>query len=104
LGKVDLSLQTTAALLRHAAQWIDDHPRQNAQELALRVRLAAECSARAVLDEVGRSLGAGAFCLDARFAQMAADLPVFVRQSHAERDFAALGESILAESATSWDL
>lgn len=99
LGKVDVSLQSTAALLRHAARWIDEHPRQSAHEPALRVRLAAESSARLVLDEVGRSLGAGAFCLDPRFARMAADLPVFVRQSHAERDFAALGERVLAENA-----
>lgn len=104
LGKADLSLQSTAAVLRDAAGWIDAHPHRAAHEPALRARLAAERSATAVLDEVGRALGAGAFCQDARFARMAADLPVFVRQSHAERDFAALGERVLADSASPWEL
>jgi hypothetical protein len=35
---------------------------------------------------------------------MAADLPVFIRQSHAERDFAALGERSLAREAAPWTL
>jgi hypothetical protein len=104
LGKVDLSLRTTAALLRDAAHWIDDHPTHDASEVALRVRLAAEACARTVLDEVGRSLGAAAFCRDARFARAAADLPVFIRQSHAERDFAALGERLASSEACPWKL
>ena len=72
------------------------HPRHDASEVALRVRLRAETAAKAVLDTVGAALGATPFCRDARFARMAADLPVFIRQSHAERDFAALGERVMA--------
>ncbi len=97
LGKVDLAIGSTTALLRDAAAWIDAHPGSDAAALALRVRLSAEDSAGRVLDEVGRALGAAPFCRDARFARAAADLPVFARQSHAERDFAALGERVLAE-------
>lgn len=104
LGKVDMALHSTAALLREAATWIDAHPFADASAVALRVRLAAESCARQVLDEAGRSLGAGAFCRDARFARMAADLPVFVRQSHAERDFAALGERAATNEEASWTL
>ena len=104
LGKVDLSLQTTAAVLRDAAQWIDHHPREDAGAIALRARLAAEDCAKRVLDEAGRSLGASAFCRDARFARTAADLPVFVRQSHAERDFAALGERLMSSGHSPWCL
>lgn len=104
LGKVDLALQSTAALLREAAQWIDQHPEQDASAVALRVRLAAERSATLVLDEAGRALGATPFCRDRRFARMAADLPVFVRQSHAERDFAALGERVAVSGDAPWPL
>ena len=105
LGKVDMAMQRTAALLRAAAVWIDAHPRDDASDVALRVRLAAEDTARQVLDEVGCALGAAAFCRDACFARMAADLPVFVRQSHAERDFAALGERIAGSSGDAgWSL
>lgn len=102
LGKVDLCLTATAALLHEAAAWIDAHPGDDASAVALRVRLAAETGARQVLDEVGRSLGAAPFCRDARFARAAADLPVFVRQSHAERDFAALGERLLEPQDAAW--
>ncbi len=100
-GKIDLELRSTAAVLREVARWIDDYPSADARAPALRARLAAERCARLVLDEVGRTLGAAPYCRDARFARLAADLPVFVRQSHAERDFAALGETVLGEAAPS---
>lgn len=104
LGKVDLALRSTAAVLREAAEWIDANPQADASAIALRARLAAERSATLVLDEAGRSLGATPFCRHARFARMAADLPVFIRQSHAERDFAALGERVLNEGTEPWAL
>lgn len=104
LGRIDVSLQTTAAVLREAAHWIDAHPLADASAVALRSRLAAEASAQLVLSEAGRALGAGAFCRDARFARMAADLPVFVRQSHAERDLAALGERVALGVDEAWSL
>ena len=103
-GKVDLELRSTAALLREVAGWIDSHPQADAQAQALRARLAAERCARMVLDEVGRTLGATPFCRDAGFARVAADLPVFVRQSHAERDFAALGQAWPTEGPDTWAL
>ena len=104
LGKVDLALQSTDAVLRHAARWIDTHPAQDASRVALRARLSAEDCARCVLDEAGRALGAAAFCRDAHFARAAADLPVFVRQSHAERDFAELGIRVHLEAGEPWVL
>jgi len=44
------------------------------------------------LQHAGRALGAATLCHDAQVARLMADLPVFMRQSHAERDLAALGE------------
>lgn len=102
LGKVDLALHSTAAVLREAAQWIDDNPLVDARATALRARLAAEDCAKQVLDEAGRALGAAAFCRNAPFARAAADLPVFVRQSHADRDSTALAESTLLRGDTPW--
>jgi len=104
LGRVDVALQSTAALLREAARWIDEHPARDASALALRVRLCAERSATLVLDEAGRALGATPFCRDRRFARMAADLPVYLRQSPAERDLAALGERTAAAEGAPWSL
>jgi alkylation response protein AidB-like acyl-CoA dehydrogenase len=102
LGKVDASLQAAAAVLREAALWIDAHPLDDARAVALRARLTAEACATLVLAEASRALGAGAFCRDAHFARMAADLPVYVRQSHGEKDFAALGEGVLVRDDPPW--
>ena len=104
LGKVDLALQQTAAILRAAAAQIDAHPVADAQALALRARMAAEACAEQVLHEVGRALGPAPFCKDPGFACMAADLPVFVRQSGGERDARALGEHRATSAADAWCL
>ncbi len=104
LGRVDLALTATAALLREAAAFIDAQPATSAQTIATRVRLAAEACARTVIDEVGRSLGAAPYCRDARYARLVADLPVFVRQSHADRDYAALGDAVRQDPQTGWSL
>jgi alkylation response protein AidB-like acyl-CoA dehydrogenase len=100
LGRVDVALQSTAALLRDASAWIDAHPVADARMLALSVRLAAEDCSLCVIDAATRALGAGALCRDARFARQVADLQVFVRQSHGQRDFAALGARLLAAPAS----
>ena len=67
-------------------------------------RLSAERCAKLVIDEAGKAMGATPFCLNEKFAQAVADLPVFIRQSHADRDFAALGERSLKNVDTSWTL
>ena len=91
LGRIEVSIRATRALLIDAARSIDAHPADSAQRVALQVRLAAEDNARLVLDHAGRALGAGPLCRDAEIAQRFADLPVFIRQSHAERDLDVLG-------------
>ena len=103
LGSIDVALRASAALLREAATWIDLHPDSDARAWALRVRLAVEREATSVIWHAGRALGAGPLCKDARFARAMADLPVFMRQSHAERDLAALGQHV-GEDAMQWTL
>jgi hypothetical protein len=70
----------------------------------MRARLAAEHAAACVVERAGRALGAGPLCRDAHFAQLMADLPVFIRQSHAERDEASLAERVIEEEAISWQV
>ncbi|UUT10049.1 acyl-CoA/acyl-ACP dehydrogenase [Pseudomonas zeae] len=104
LGAVDSALQAAADVLRFSALHIDAHPEDNAELLARRVRAVVEQSAEQVMREVGRALGAGPFCKDRHFARLSADLPVFLRQSHAERDLAALGQLVAGQSAEAWAL
>jgi hypothetical protein len=106
LGETSIALQASAALMREAAAAIDRDPQADAMALALSVRLGVEAAATATLSAVGRALGAGPMCKDAAMARRFADLPVFMRQSHAERDLEALGRSIAAakEGAPPWML
>ena len=104
LGAIDVALAGAAAVLRESAAWIDAHPHADAQRVAVRARLAVEHAVTRVLDHAGRALGAGPLCRDARFARAMADLPVFLRQSHAERDLASLGAGLLAEEEFPWKL
>jgi hypothetical protein len=101
LGAVDVALGGARAALRAAARWIDDNPERDAAALALRVRGTVEEAVDVVMRHAGRALGAGPLCRDPALAQRFADLPVFVRQSHAERDLAMLGELVAKEHAGS---
>lgn len=104
LGAVDSALQAAADVLRFSALHIDAHPEDNAQLLARRARAVVEQTAEQVIREVGRALGAGPYCKDRHFARLIADLPVFLRQSHAERDLAALGSLVAGQSSEVWSL
>ncbi len=103
LGTIDVALRSLRALLRETAARIDADPAADRAEDALRVRAAADETARVVLDAAGRALGAGPLCRDATIARHFADLPVFIRQTHAERDLAALAERVL-ERRDRWEL
>jgi alkylation response protein AidB-like acyl-CoA dehydrogenase len=94
LGAADAQLAAAGALLRETAAWIDQHRRANALRRAMRARLAVEQAATAVLAHAMRALGPGPLCSEPHLARAVADLPVFLRQSHAERDEAALGEAL----------
>jgi alkylation response protein AidB-like acyl-CoA dehydrogenase len=104
LGEVSVALQGCAALIREAAATIDSAPDANAMRTAMNVRLSVEATANTVLHAVGRALGAGPLCKDAALAQLYADLPVFMRQSHAERDLEAVGKLVVALEDAPWTL
>lgn len=104
LGAIDHILAANAAMLRESAAWIDAHPQEDARAVALRTRAAADAAAGLVLQHATRALGATPLCRDSWFARMAADLPVFVRQSHGDRDLVALGEAVLSAEAPAWTL
>lgn len=95
LGAVDAALSAVAVALQQAAAEVDADPTADVHRTAARVRAQAERAASEVLDRVGRATGAGPLCRDPRHAQLAADLPVYLRQSHAETDLAVLGRLAL---------
>ncbi|HET9169985.1 MAG TPA: hypothetical protein VFN97_11125 [Actinospica sp.] len=94
LGAVSAGLRSIGALLDVAAAEIDADPRDTAGRAAVRskqVRAATERVCGEVIDRVGRALGASPLAHDAEHARRVADLTLYLRQHHAERDHAALG-------------
>jgi alkylation response protein AidB-like acyl-CoA dehydrogenase len=104
LGAVDIGLRTVRAALDRAADEIDADPddlRDEGPLRALRVRTLTEAVATDVLARTGRALGAGALSGHEAHSRAVADLTVYLRQHHAERDLARLGE-LVASRGASW--
>lgn len=94
LGAVDAALAAGDAMLAAAATHIDADPFDQAgtvQLLSRRTRAIVEYAVDEGITRTGRALGAGPLCQDSRHAQRVADLSIYIRQSHAERDLAKLG-------------
>ena len=92
------------AALDEAADEIDADPadlRREGPLRALRVRALTEAVAADVLTRTGRALGAGPLGHDEAHSRAVADLTVYLRQHHAERDLARLGE-LVAEAGDTW--
>lgn len=99
VGDVDRALFAARCALQHAAREIDDG-RADAQAgaaLALRVRAVVADTTEHVLRSVGHALGPAPLAFDAEHAARVADLGIYVRQHHGERDLAALGAHLMKD-------
>jgi alkylation response protein AidB-like acyl-CoA dehydrogenase len=94
LGAVDAAITAAEATLAVAAGEVDEDPldrKSGAEMRARRVRAVVECAVQEAIIRTGRALGPGPLALDGHHARRVADLTMYVRQSHAERDLASLG-------------
>jgi len=94
LGAVDASLAAAEAMLTAAAADVDADPMNRtgtAEVIARRTRAVVKTAVEETLSRTARALGPGPLCQDAGHAQRVADLAIYVRQSHAERDLEQLG-------------
>ena len=104
LGAVDIALHTARSALDAAAAEIDADPadREGGGRLrALRLRALVEATATEVMHRVGRALGAGPLSHNEAHSRRVADLTVYLRQHHAERDLAELG-ALVVRSGPAW--
>jgi hypothetical protein len=104
LGAVDIALNTARSALDVAAAEIDADPddlRDGGRLRALRLRALIESVATEIMHRVGRALGAGPLSRDEAHSRRVADLTVYLRQHHAERDLAELG-ALVADRGTTW--
>lgn len=97
VGALHTAVAGTDALLERTAAAIDADPAADHRTAVWTVRAAAEHTARTALDLVPRLAGATALARHGRLGARLADLGVYVRQHHGERDLAALGARILEE-------
>ncbi|MGH3772089.1 MAG: hypothetical protein ACRDRW_11955, partial [Pseudonocardiaceae bacterium] len=63
-------------------------------------RAVVEAAATQTIERVGRALGPRPLATDATHSRRITDLTVYLRQSHAERDLAVLGD--LAAGVEEW--
>jgi hypothetical protein len=98
VGLVDAALHASESVLARAAALIDDGKAQGpaGEELGLRVRAVVADAAERTLLQVGHALGPAPLAFDEEHARRVADLELYLRQHHAERDLARLGEATLA--------
>ncbi|WP_082538137.1 acyl-CoA/acyl-ACP dehydrogenase [Angustibacter sp. Root456] len=104
LGDADLDLHAAATVMRAAAADVDAGRADGDAGivLALRARSAVVRAAEAVLHRVAHGLGPAPLALDDAHARRVADLTVYLRQHHAERDSAALGRALLDAGSPPW--
>ncbi|CAN3127042.1 acyl-CoA dehydrogenase [Mycobacterium sp. smrl_JER01] len=94
LGAVDAALTAAAATLAAAAVDVDADPSDlggRAELVARRARAVVETAVDETLSRTARALGPAPLCADPVHAKRVADLSIYVRQSHAERDLERLG-------------
>ena len=100
LGAVRADLESLGLTFDAAAGAADAgelEPRQ-VERLALVVRARTSEVVESVISHVGRASGPGPLAFDPEHAARVADLQVFVKQHHAERDLASLGSMERADA------
>ncbi|MTD14905.1 acyl-CoA dehydrogenase [Nakamurella sp. YIM 132087] len=93
LGAVDLALTRSRLTLLDAAARVDSGVLTTAERgvLTARVRAVVADAAEEVVHRIGHALGPAPLARDEDHARRVADLTLYVRQHHAEKDLAALG-------------
>jgi alkylation response protein AidB-like acyl-CoA dehydrogenase len=100
VGELHAALAAADALLHHTAALADGEGGADLTHAVATVRSAVERAVREVVDRVPRIVGPTPLSRDGGLAAALADLSLYVRQHHAERDHAALGELVLHRRRT----
>lgn len=102
VGQADLELESARLALESAASDIDAGRAEGMTGtiLALRTRSLVAGAAERIIGLVGHGLGPGLLTQDEAHARRVADLTVYIRQHHAERDLAVLGGHLISTGDT----
>ena len=97
LGAAEAAVWAAGLALRHAGTAIDGGAAagRDGEVLAARVRAVVAAAVETVITHSGHARGPAPLAFDETHARRVADLELYVRQHHAERDLAALGRMTL---------
>ena len=104
LGAIDTALQSARRALAEAAIAIDDGSADDAagKLLSKRVRSTVARACETVLHHTAHALGPAPLARDAAHAKRVADLELYIRQHHAEKDDASLGSTLAESEESPW--
>jgi len=104
LGSVDVALHRARTVLQAAAADVDDGRAEGAAgvRLAALVRAVVAATAEEIIGIAGHAMGPAPLTMDEDHARRIADLTVYVRQHHAERDLAAAGRALVEAGGPRW--
>lgn len=110
VGAVDTALGGARATLAVTARLVDASgggaTARTAAEppavIARRTRNVVAAAAETVLTHAAHALGPAPLALDEEYARRVADLQVYLRQHHAERDEASQGRDLIAAGGSPW--
>jgi len=103
LGELAQQLSVTKQYFQYVAKLIDGEPMLSHEREIRILRAQTEQCCQSIIQLVGKALGARLYCEEPTFSQLMADLPVFIRQSHAAFDYESIAELCLSEKSL-WEL
>lgn len=101
LGAIDVLLEACRAALSEAAERVDEGA-EDGRILAKRVRGLVARSCEEIIVRAGHALGPAPLAHNAAHAKRVADLQLYIRQHHAERDDASLGAALASSEIAPW--
>ncbi|MEL4319290.1 acyl-CoA dehydrogenase [Leifsonia sp. YIM 134122] len=104
LGAVDIAVESARLALAATAMIVDGAalPADRPSVTAKRVRSIVVAAAETTLEHVNHGMGPLPLVADDAHARRVADLQIYLRQHHAERDEAALGRTLLEAGGAPW--
>jgi len=104
LGAIDELVESSRRALAEAATLVDagEATGSDGALLAKRVRATVARACEEIVVRAGHALGPAPLALDADHAKRVADLQLYVRQHHAERDQSSLGRALVAAGGAPW--
>ncbi len=102
LGAIDTLLHACRVALQDAARRVDDPEYPDGPLLAKRVRGLVSRSCEEIMLRAGHVTGPGPLTSDLQHAKQVTDLHLYIRQHHAERDDASLGNILVTSGNAPW--